>query len=184
MAFLRSFSINTDTQHPFPFNIPAIRFARQVALNPQVTIFVGDNGTGKSTLLESLACGLNLPLIGGYMGAAKSFEAARTLKPFLRIDWKRETTKGFFFRAEDFSHFVDGVERERMKIAMDLHELKGTVDDAIIEQMSDSMNRALFETRKQSTTFEVAAKPIRRSSSRYAPPSSWEGARPWRHPVC
>ena len=149
MAFIRSISINTDKQHPFPFNIPAIRYARRVELNENVTIFVGDNGTGKSTLLESLACRLNVPLIGGFMGDAKSFAAAKMLKPYLEIEWRRETAKGFFFRAEDFSHFVDSVERERMKIDMDLSELKGKVDDSIIEQMSESMNRSLRETRKQ-----------------------------------
>ena len=149
MAFIRSFSINTDRQHPFPYNIPAIRFARQVKLNEQVTIFVGDNGTGKSTLLEALACRLNVPLIGGFMDGAKSFDAAKILKPFVTLDWRRETTKGFFFRAEDFSHFVDSVERERMKHDMDLRDLRGKVDDSIIEQMNDSMNYSLRETRRQ-----------------------------------
>jgi predicted ATPase len=149
MAFIRSFSINTDKQHPFPFNIPAIKYAREVALSESVTIFVGDNGTGKSTLLESLACRLNVPLIGGFMGEEKSFTAARILKPCLEITWRRETAKGFFFRAEDFSHFLDSVERERMKRNMELGELKGHVDDSIIEQMSESMNWSLRETRKQ-----------------------------------
>ena len=64
MPFLSAFSIDTDKQHPFPFNIPAIRFAKQVALDPGVTIFVGDNGCGKSTLLEAIALQLKLPLIG------------------------------------------------------------------------------------------------------------------------
>lgn len=149
MAFIRSFSIDTDRQHPFPFNIPAVRFARDKKLSEAVTIFVGDNGTGKSTLLESLACALNVPLIGGFMSDSKSFEAAKILKPFLRLDWRRETAKGFFFRAEDFSHFVDSVERERMKISMELGDLKGKVDDSIIERLSDSMNRSLHQTQQQ-----------------------------------
>jgi predicted ATPase len=149
MAFIRTISINTDRQHPFPFNIPAIRYARDINLSERVTIFVGDNGTGKSTLLESIACRLNVPLIGGFMGESKSFAAAKVLKPYVEIGWRRETTKGFFFRAEDFSHFVDSVERERMKLEMELGDLKGKVDDAIIEQMSESMNRSLRETRRQ-----------------------------------
>jgi predicted ATPase len=151
MAFIRGFCVETDRQHPFPFDIAAIRFARQrlVELDDRVTLFVGDNGTGKSTLLESIACRLNVPLIGGFMGSAKSFEAAKMLGPLLRIEWRRETSKGFFFRAEDFSHFIDSAERERMKISMDLHDLKGKVDDSIIEQLSDSMNRALSDTKKQ-----------------------------------
>jgi len=137
------FSINTDREHPFSFHLPAIRFARQVALNVEVTIFVGDNGTGKSTLLETLACRLHVPLIGGFMGDSKSFVAAKILKPFVTLDWQGETAKGFFFRAGDFSHFVDGVERERMKHDVDLPDLRGKVEGSIIEQMNGSMNYPL-----------------------------------------
>lgn len=150
MPFLHSFSINTDKQHPFPYNIPAVRYARQLALGEQVTIFVGDNGAGKSTLLESIAYSLDLPLIGGRIGGASpSFAAAKAIKPYLEFQWKREVRKGFFFRAEDFSHFIDGVDREREKIAMELMDLKGKVDDSIIEQMRENMNFALAGMRKK-----------------------------------
>jgi predicted ATPase len=149
MSFIKSLTINTDRQHPFPYNIPAVKFARQILLDEKVTIFVGDNGCGKSTLLESIALYLNLPLIGGYIGSHAGFEAARLLKPYVEIDWKRQTTKGFFFRAEDFSDFVNGVEKEQNKIKGDLGELKGKVDDSIIERMSESMNYSLYAMRKQ-----------------------------------
>jgi len=147
MPFLKSFSIYTGKAHPFPFNIPAVKFAGQVMLNEHITIFVGDNGCGKSTLLETLAFSLNIPLIGGHITSYAGFEAARILKPFIHVDWKRQTSKGFFFRAEDFSDFVNSVEREKNKIANDLHDLKGNVNDSIINQMSDSMNYALFNMR-------------------------------------
>jgi predicted ATPase len=148
MPFIKSFSIDTHKRHPFPFNIPAVKFAQQVALD-RVTIFVGDNGTGKSTLLESLALNVNVPLIGGYIASHAGFEAARELQPYLKIEWKRQTGKGFFFRAEDFSDFINSVEREQNKINHDLDELRGKVDDSIIRQMNDSMNYSLFEMRRQ-----------------------------------
>src|SRR5947208_3509038 len=96
MPFIKSFSINTGRVNPFPHYIFAIKFAKEVALNNAVTIFIGDNGCGKSTLLETLALSLNIPLIGGYISSHDGFEAARILKPFLHIEWKRQTTKGFF----------------------------------------------------------------------------------------
>jgi predicted ATPase len=45
----------------FPFAVPAIREMGTLNLHPAVTFFVGENGTGKSTLLEALAisCGFN-----------------------------------------------------------------------------------------------------------------------------
>lgn len=148
MPFIKSFSITANKQHPFPFNIPAVRFAQQIRLDNPVTIFVGDNGCGKSTLLETIGYYINIPLIGGYIASSAGFEAARLLKPHLKIEWARETSKGFFFRAEDFSAFINSVEREQSKIAMDLNELKGKVDDSIIQKMSDGMNYSLHEMKK------------------------------------
>jgi hypothetical protein len=44
----------------YPFNIPAIRGLDRLPLHPKVTYFVGENGTGKSTLLEAIAVVENL----------------------------------------------------------------------------------------------------------------------------
>lgn len=96
MSFIKSFSISTDKKNPFPFNIPAVQFAKQVTVNSRITIFVGDNGTGKSTLLESLALYLNLPLISGFIKTHPGFEAARLIQPYFELEWKRQTVKGFF----------------------------------------------------------------------------------------
>ncbi len=148
MPFLKSFSINTEKKHPFPFNISAVRFAKRIMLDNKVTIFVGDNGSGKSTLMESLALKLNLPLIGGYINEHHGFDAARVLQPYLEIESGRTTGKGFFFRAEDFSDFINSVENDQRKIAGDLADLKGKVDDSIIKQMSESMNYSLHTMRK------------------------------------
>lgn len=148
MPFLKSFSINTDKKNPFPFNIAAVKFAKQIQLDNRVTIFIGDNGCGKSTLLESMALYLNLPLISGYIKNNPGFEAAGLLQPYLEIEWKRQTSKGFFFRAEDFSDFINSTENDRRKIADDLRELKGVVDDSIINKMTESMNYSLYQMRK------------------------------------
>ena len=94
MSFIKSFSINTNKQQPFPYNIPAVRFAKNITLD-KINIFIGDNGSGKSTLLETIAYAIDLPLIGGYIKEVKDFEAARILKPYLQLDWKRDTQVGF-----------------------------------------------------------------------------------------
>jgi predicted ATPase len=150
MPFIKSFSINTNKEGTFPFDIPAVQFAKNIELSNKVTIFVGDNGCGKSTLLESIAYKLNFPLIGGGIKhhERSGFEASERIEPFLEIVWKKETYRGFFFRAEDFSDFVNSVENENKKIAMDLIDLKGEVDDAIINKLSESMNFNLNQMRR------------------------------------
>ena len=148
MSFIKSFSIDTDKTNPFPYNVPAIRFAKSVIVDNPVTIFVGDNGTGKSTLLESLGYKLNLPLIAGYISFQPGFEAAKQLQPFISLEWRNQTAKGFFFRAEDFSDFIKSIENERQKLAADFGDLYGKVDDGFIAQMSDSNNYVLRKIRK------------------------------------
>ncbi len=71
------------------------------------------------------------------------------LKPYLQVDWRRDTQAGFFFRAEDFSAFLDSVEKERAKLKMQLHDLYGNVSDAVIEQMIENANHPLMEMRKR-----------------------------------
>lgn len=149
MPFIKRISFESPRQHPFPYNIPAVKFAKQISLETAVTIFVGDNGCGKSTLLETIALSLDLPLIGGHIKEHTGFQAARSLQNDLQIEWRRQTPKGFFFRAEDFSDFVNAVEREHNKINSDLADLQGNVDDQVIRQMRDSMNYSLSQMRRQ-----------------------------------
>lgn len=148
MPFIKSFTIDPGRTTVFPYSVAAVRFAKQVELGERITIFVGDNGCGKSTLLETLGLYLNIPLIGGYISSDAGFEAAKKLQPFVEIEWKREVRKGFFFRAEDFSDFVNSVERQRNKLFESYRDLRGQVDDAIIERMMESENYILHKMRR------------------------------------
>ena len=148
MSFISSIHIDTDRTAPFPFSIAAVKFAKDIQLKGKITFLVGDNGTGKSTLLETLALYLNLPLIGGYIKTKRGFEAANALQPFLDVQWKIDRRNGFFFRAEDFSHFVDSVERSNAGMNSWLGDLKGDVPDKVIAQMKESNNIQLREMRR------------------------------------
>ncbi len=54
-AFRTDIDIDFDS---YPFNIPAVRDLEQIRFHPGVTFFVGENGAGKSTVLEALAVAL------------------------------------------------------------------------------------------------------------------------------
>ncbi len=69
----------------YPFCIPSVRHLSLLKFHPKVTYFVGENGTGKSTLLEALAVALGLNPEGG----SRNFnfatrESHSTLGRFLR----------------------------------------------------------------------------------------------------
>ena len=49
----------------WPFSMPALRGVESIEFRRPVTFFIGENGTGKSTLLESIAVAAGFNLEGG-----------------------------------------------------------------------------------------------------------------------
>ncbi|HZS84291.1 MAG TPA: AAA family ATPase [Stellaceae bacterium] len=75
-----------------------------------VTIFVGENGTGKSSLLEAIARNSGFNTQGGSRDNRYGTEEEDGgLAAALRFSWLPRV-EGIFFRAESFFNFVDYVE--------------------------------------------------------------------------
>ena len=49
----------------YPFSIPAVRECREIKFSSPVTIFTGENGSGKSTILEAIAVAAGFNPEGG-----------------------------------------------------------------------------------------------------------------------
>lgn len=49
----------------FPFNLPSISSLNKLLFDQPVTLFIGENGTGKSTIIEAIAGLMGLNLEGG-----------------------------------------------------------------------------------------------------------------------
>jgi predicted ATPase len=113
--YLRSVSLkreNVTDADAYPFCIPAVRALRTLTLHPDVTFLVGENGTGKSTLLEAIAvaCGFNAE------GGSRNFNFATRpshseLHRHLGIvrSFKRPRD-GFFLRAESYFNLATNIE--------------------------------------------------------------------------
>jgi len=98
----------------FPFSLEAIRTLPPVEMGA-VTVLVGENGTGKSTLLEAVAWAAGVPVTGGAPGEV--LPEAEALGRALRLTWRRKTRRGLFLRAEDFFVHVRSVRREAAALA-------------------------------------------------------------------
>jgi predicted ATPase len=95
----------------FPFTIRAFSHGIDLDLVSAVTFFVGENGTGKSTLLEALAEGCGFDPEGGSRDHQRMTTAGSSpLLPALRLSWRPKVTKGFFLRAESFYNFATYIE--------------------------------------------------------------------------
>ena len=109
----------------FPFSVPAIRSLEGLDLAAPVTFFVGENGSGKSTVLEAIAAAARLPTVGSDdVQADDTLAAQRELADALQLVWGRRTRKGFFLRAEDFFGFTKRLAVMRAELQARMAEIE------------------------------------------------------------
>jgi predicted ATPase len=105
----------------YPFCLPFLQGEFTLTFDRAITIIAGENGTGKSTLLEGIA------ELAGYDGAGggKGYRTVNHsnalevmgggLAEALRASWLPKITKGWFFRAESFfsvARYLDDAARD------------------------------------------------------------------------
>jgi predicted ATPase len=109
-----------DTE-AYPFCLPFLRDGLDLSFDHAITIIVGENGTGKSTLLEGIAVLAGYDEAGGgkgYMPVDHSRALEKmggALSKALRASWLPKITNGWFFRAESFftiARYLDEAARE------------------------------------------------------------------------
>lgn len=80
-------------------------------LEKPVTIFAGENGTGKSTLLEAIAVCMGFNAEGGSRNFCFSTRSTESrLHEYLRIAKEAYPRDGFFLRAESFYNVASNIE--------------------------------------------------------------------------
>jgi predicted ATPase len=111
--FLTRVSLRGDRAQAgtYPFTIPILRDGFELELTTPVTFLVGENGTGKSTILEALAWSAGFGAQGGSRDhrVAESTEG-HALGRALLLSWRQRSTAGFFLRAETFYNFTNYLE--------------------------------------------------------------------------
>ncbi|MES2275546.1 MAG: AAA family ATPase [Bacteroidota bacterium] len=88
----------------YPFSLPFFNMVDRLKIHPQITYLVGENGTGKSTLLEAIAIASGFNPEGGTVNFNFSTrESHSILHKYLRTSRStRRHTDGFFLRSESF----------------------------------------------------------------------------------
>jgi predicted ATPase len=127
MIHLRAISTDGSDalqQDAYPFHVPVIRALERLEFTTPVTFFVGENGSGKSALLGTLACGTGSITAGSQsVKTDPTLQPARLLARHLRMSWAKRTHKGLFLRAEDFFGYVKGLAQMRAGLEQDLREV-------------------------------------------------------------
>jgi len=95
------------TRKHYPFHLKLFNETRAIELETAVTFFVGENGTGKSTLLEAITrrCGIMI-----WQGPQRPrFQASpyeKQLYHAIEVQWKDTTVPGSFFGSQIFRNFA------------------------------------------------------------------------------
>ncbi|WP_425452200.1 AAA family ATPase [Paenibacillus sambharensis] len=96
----------------YPFNLPAIRQLDKLRFHPKVTYIAGENGMGKSTLMESIAVAWGFNPEGGTKNY--NFSTRMTHSPlheYVRpVRGVRTPRDGFFFRAESYYNLASNID--------------------------------------------------------------------------
>ncbi len=115
MIFVRAAELRRDRVASFdvyPFNLPVIRQLTRLEFCAPVTVFVGENGIGKSTLLEALALAAGFNPEGGGRNFAFGTRASHSeLHTYLRLVRAPSRPRdGYFLRAESFFNVATQIE--------------------------------------------------------------------------
>ncbi|CAM4036672.1 AAA family ATPase [Bacillus manliponensis] len=115
-SYLKEVALKKEDIYSFssyPFSLPVIQSLDSLSFHPKVTYIIGENGTGKSTLLEAIAVASGFNAEGG----TKNFnfsthDSHSSLHEYLRlIKSAYKPDDGFFLRAESFYNVASYVDK-------------------------------------------------------------------------
>lgn len=91
----------------YPFNLDIFRATDRLDLAGPVTFFVGENGTGKSTLLRAIAMKCNIHIWEGLERTRFHYNPyERELHNYIELEWSEGPVPGAFFASEIFRNFA------------------------------------------------------------------------------
>lgn len=123
MLQLRSvrYQISQIHEETYPYNLPVFQQLKEIQFTQPIAILVGDNGTGKSTILESIAAAGEMITIGG---VEKQSVFAQTLQPTVKLTWNLKSKIGFYFKAHDFIQFIERTKETKREAREAIQEIK------------------------------------------------------------
>jgi predicted ATPase len=120
-GYVREIVLDRDKVGRFeswPFSLPVVRAFSSLKLHPEVTFLVGENGSGKSTIIEAVAQAMGMNVEGGSKNFRFSTRVQESpLGDFLKVVRGFEREKDtFFLRAESFYNVATEIENLNLSV--------------------------------------------------------------------
>lgn len=118
--FIRSIELNKEKITSFkdyPFCLEAVKSLDKLDMHPKVTYIIGENGTGKSTILEAVAAAYGFNPEGGTINFNFSTRDTHSelYEHIKLIKGVKRAQDGFFLRAESFynaASYIDEIDKD------------------------------------------------------------------------
>jgi predicted ATPase len=102
----------------FPWTVPVVAGLHELEFGTAVTFLVGENGSGKSTVLEGIAAGVKAVAVGSAdLADDESLRAAHRFARGFRFERRGRPRTRLFFRAEDVFGFTRRMLRSMGELA-------------------------------------------------------------------
>lgn len=102
--YIRRLKLGEINTSSYPFSIPAVQKLESIKFNSPVTFLVGENGTGKSTIVEAVAIAAGFNAEGGTKNYSFSSQdtASSLSEDITLVRGSKREKYGYFLRAESF----------------------------------------------------------------------------------
>ena len=114
MIYLKQVNIHSEkfpVRDAYPFNLKILHRTKEMRFNKGITLFIGENGTGKSTLLKALAnrCGVHI-WQNEFNLRVEENPHEQDLYKHISLGWTKGPVPGSYFGSQIFSHFAKNLE--------------------------------------------------------------------------
>ena len=129
----------------YPFNLKIFQNTNRVEFNTPVTLFIGENGTGKSTLLKAIAykCGIHI-WQSEFNLRCEQNPYEEDLYKTISTQWENGPVPGSFFGSQIFTHFAKTLEEWSVNDAQMLKYFGGK---SLITQSHGQSLMSYFQSR-------------------------------------
>ena len=148
MVHLKRVNLDSDrypTREQYPFNLEIFQETTELEFSSPITFFVGENGTGKSTLLKAICrrCGIHMWEEEKRPSLIKNIHRDK-LQHAMDVSWTNGTVPGSFFSSDIFRNFAQVLDEFA---AADPGELRFFGGESLMSQSHGQSIMSFFRSR-------------------------------------